>query len=178
MAKRTLSGQLHMFDFYRSMEGETGEVEMVSLIPNFDAELEVVDELEVAEEPETVEIPEIVDERETAEVSEVVKERDPVVEPKAAEELETVDELESGENPATEAEPEVADVPVTTQATQEQVAMSRTYEIDGETIEIAYINYNKVRITRGENPPEIKLFASSKEAVDYYVEKMQELEER
>ena len=112
MARRGLTGQLNMFDFFNSLDaGESGEVEMVSLVPDFD------------EEPE-----------------------------------------------------EVAVAHDMTSKSQEKVAMSRTYELDGKRIEIAYINYNKVRITRGKETPEIKEFASSKEAVDYYVEQMQEYE--
>lgn len=61
-------------------------------------------------------------------------------------------------------------------STVERPAMSRTYEVDGKKLEIAYINYNKVRITREGEEPKLCEFASSKEAVDYYVEKMQELE--
>lgn len=121
-----MKGQLNMFDFFSSLDSvEPGEVEMVSLVPDFD-------EPEVMEEPEIVEAPEVV------------------------EESEPVDEVrrESGE----------------------KVAMSRVYELDGKRIEIAYINYNKVRITRGNDLPIVKEFASSKEAVDYYVEQMQELE--
>ena len=58
----------------------------------------------------------------------------------------------------------------------EKPAMCRRYEIDGKEIEIAYINYNKVRITKAGEKPELYIFDSSKEAVDYYVERMQELE--
>lgn len=58
----------------------------------------------------------------------------------------------------------------------EKVAMSRRYVVDGLSVEIAYINYNKVRIKKGEDAPILKEFPSSKEAVDYYVEQMQEYE--
>lgn len=57
-----------------------------------------------------------------------------------------------------------------------KVAMSRDYVVNGEKIEIAYLNYNKVRICKGNNEPEIHTFECSKDAVDYYVTKMQELE--
>ena len=127
-----MKGQLNMFDFFSSLDSvEPGEVEMVSLVPDFD-EPEVMEEPEVVVEPEIVEEPEVV------------------------EESEPVDEVR--------------------QESGEKVAMSRVYELDGKRIEIAYINYNKVRITRGDDLPIIKEFASSKEAVDYYVEQMQELE--
>ncbi len=159
MARRTVTGQLNMFDFFSSMdETVNGEVEMVSLVPNFDEEPEVVDKPEVVEEPEVVDEPEVV------EVSEVVA--GPQVETKVKKEKKASEQEVSVEK-------EMAPI---TRLSDEKVAMSRTYEVDGETLEIAYINYNKVRITKGNNIPEIKVFETSKEAVDYYVEKMQELE--
>ena len=134
-----------MFDFFSSLdEGEAGEVEMISFGPNFDEE----PQLEVVKEPEAEEPqPEVVKEPEVEEL-----------------------QPEIVEEPVLEEEIEVAQI---TRSGDEQVAMSRAYKIDGTTIEIAYINYNKVRITRGNEMPEIKVFDSSKEAVDYYVEKMQ-----
>lgn len=114
-----------MFDFFSSMdEAVNGEVEMVSLVPNFDDEPEFVEKTQVEKKVQKAE-----------------KELPPII-----------------------------------RKSDEQVAMSRTYIIDGETLEIAYINYNKVRITRGKNEPKMHVFETSKEAVDYYVEKMQELE--
>lgn len=135
MARRSLTGQLNMFDFFSSEEGETGEVEMISFGPNFDEESEV-------EETKTDE-------------EEIEPEMEVVIEPVVQEEIE---------------ESQI------TRKSDEQVAMSRTYKVEGTTLEIAYINYNKVRITRGNEISQIQVFASSKEAVDYYVEKMQEYE--
>ena len=135
MARRGLTGQLNMFDLFNSLD-EPGEVEMVSLVPEFEDEPETVDEPEIVGEPETVDEPEIVDEPEP------------------------VDEL-----------------PVSIyEKKEENVVMSRSYERDGKRVEIAYLNYNKVRIQCGEKEPEIKVFATSKEAVDYYVKVMQEYE--
>ena len=142
MARRGLTGQLNMFDLYNSLEA--GEVEMVSLVPDFEEEPEDVEEPEVMEEPEVVEEPEV---EETLVVAE-----EPVI----------VEEVE-------EEKPQLFHE-------DEKVAMSRSYIVDGERIEIAYINYNKVRITKGEGVPVVKTFESTKEAVDYYVEQMQELE--
>ncbi|MBQ3030109.1 MAG: hypothetical protein IJA07_08885 [Agathobacter sp.] len=145
MARRGLTGQLNMFDLYNSLDA--GEVEMVSLVPDFEEAPEVVETLEA---PEMVEAPEIV------EVLEIVE--------------------------APEEDPEtVREAAVVEKASQvvwegEKVSMSRRYIRDGENIEIAYINYNKVRIIRDSEPPVVKEFASTKEAVDYYVEQMQELE--
>lgn len=138
MARRGMTGQLNMFDIFNSLEaGSPGEVEMVSLVPEFDEEPVVVAEPETEAEPE------------------------PVAEPE----------------PEVEEEPEIVEAPqVYERAETEKVSMSRTYQIDGESIEIAYINYNKVRIVRGNKAPEIKEFATTKEAVDYYVEQIQEYE--
>ncbi len=145
MARRGLAGQLNMFDLYNSLETiEPGEVEMVSLVPNFEEEPVVEKEPVIEEEPAT--------------------EKEPMIE----------------EEPEAEAESEVEivseDAEFTSQVekTKEDVAMSRSYEVNGQKIEIAYINYNKVRITKGKKAPEIIEFASTKEAVDYYVERMQE----
>ena len=138
-----------MFEFFNSMDGvEPGEVEMVSLVPDFD-------------EPEVMEVPEVV-------IIEKIQEPE-------------IEEIEEIEEPAIEEieEPQVEEaVPVVEKRKEsgDKVAMSRIYEVDGKRIEIAYINYNKVRITRGKEAPIIKEFASTKEAVDYYVEQMQEFE--
>jgi len=144
MARRTMTGQLNMFDFFSSLdEVEVGEVEMISFGPNFGEESETINEPEVVKETS----PEVIEELVVEDAKEV--------------EVPPVEEIE---------------VPQNTRSSNEQVAMSRTYKIGGTTLEIAYINYNKVRITRGGETPEIKVFESSKEAVDYYVEKMQEFE--
>ena len=130
MARRGMTGQLNMFDLFQSL-GDPGEVEMVSLVPDFDEEPEVEEVSQVkVEEPEV--------------------EKTPAVEETIQIQVEKTD--------------------------LENVAMSRTYVVNQEKIEIAYINYNKVRITRGNQTPILKIFASSKEAVDYYVEQMQEYE--
>ena len=135
MARRGLTGQLNMFDLFNSMQ-EPGEVEMVSLVPEYEDEPESV--VESVVEPEPV--------------------IEPVVEPEPV-----VEELQLNE---------------TTQIlkSDESVVMSRSYKKDGKKIEIAYLNYNKVRVQIGADEPEIKTFTTSKEAVDYYVEVMQEYE--
>lgn len=143
MARRGMSGQLNMFDLFQTLEeAALGEVEMVSLMPEYEAEPEVV------EIPEVVETPEIVEESETEEEPEV----------------EEVSEVEE--------EPEIAPI----RFEDKKVAMSRSYVIAGKKIEIAYMNYNKVCISKEGETPVVKEFASTIEAVDYYVEKMKELE--
>lgn len=135
-----------MFDFVHSLNAETsGEVEMVSLIPEFD-------------EPEIVETPIV----ETPIVEAV-----PIAEPDLEIEEARIREKQSEaeEKLVIEAKPAVD---------SKKVAMSRRYQIDGKEVEIAYINYNIVRITREGEAPIIKKFASTKEAVDFYVEQIQE----
>lgn len=149
MARKSLVGQLNMFDFY-NVDGPTGEVEMVSLMPEVEEEAPVVEE-----------IPQVEDVPQTVETSQV----------EAVEE--TKETIEAKETSVVVKKPRVEK----TSSTLEKPAMSRTYNKDGQTIEIAYINYNKVRITKGKAEPEVFVFGSSKEAVDFYVEKMQELED-
>lgn len=125
MARRGLTGQLNMFDFFGSLEeGASGEVEMVSLMPSYEDEPELP-EYKILE-PEAIYVKEVVEKESTQDL--------------------------------------------------EKAVMSRTYEREGKKIEIAYLNYSKVRITYGSDEPEIKVFESSKEAVDYYVEQMQKFE--
>ena len=134
---------------------------MVSLVPDFD-EPDVGEEPGVEETPEVEETPGVVELQEVEEVPEIEETPEIVEEPTVIEESEpeeiSVVKAEKPREPG------------------EKVAMSRTYELDGVRIEIAYINYNKVRITKGSEASIIKEFTSTKEAVDYYVEQMQELE--
>ena len=143
MARRTLTGQLNMFDFFSATDG--GEVEMVSLMPSFEEEPEpeVVPEPETILEPETIPEPEIIPEPEPEPEQEEISEPEVILEPVKM---------------------------------SQDVVMSRIYEIDGKRIEVAYINYNKVRVTKGNETPIIHEFDSSKEAVDYYVGYMQQME--
>ena len=139
MARKSVIGQINMFELY---DTSIGDVEMVSLMPSI-------------EEPEPVE--------EVKEIKEV----------EVIEELEVIEEVEVIEEPETVEEPENRSV----LGDDAAVVMSRSYEKAGEKIEIAYMNYNKVRIIKGNESPEIKEFSSSKEAVDFYVQEMQALEE-
>ena len=151
MARRGINGQLNMFDFIKSLETmPSGEVEMVSLMPQ--------------EEAEAIQTP--------ATESEVLKMESVMVEPEVhvAEPMVVEPETFVPEHKKAELEP------VKVVVTAETPVMCRSYEQDGVHVEIAYLKYNKVRIQRGDAEPEIKEFGSSKEAVDYYVEQMQELE--
>ena len=186
MARKGLAGQLNMFDFFKSMEDiPMGEVQMVSLMPE--------DELEVAAEPEVIEEPDVVESQNEIEIQEqeiektaVKKETTPRKKPKKTVE-QPIETISKKVEPVSIPEPEKAEsdeessrptvkVQRITSSGNDKPAMCRQYVIDGRQLEIAYINYNKVRITREGQEPEVYVFESSKEAVDYYVQKMQELE--
>lgn len=156
MARKSLTGQLNMFDFFKSLEDSPmGEVQMVSLMPDEFPE----------EETEAVQVQKPRKARKAKSVQEVIIQETPIQEEiRKAEEVEEVEEA-----------PVIKNI-VHVDVTNDRPVMSRQYEIEGRQIEIAYINYNKVRICRSGEEPEIREFASSKEAVDYYVQKMQELE--
>lgn len=127
MARKSVIGQLNLFELY---DTSIGDVEMVSLMPSIEA-------------PEHIE---------------AVKE---------IKEVEIIEETEKVEEKTT----------LRVVGDDGAIVMSRSYEKAGKKIEIAYMNYNKVRIIKGNESPEIKEFSSSKEAVDFYVQEMQALEE-
>ena len=111
MARRGMTGQLNMFDLFNSVDAmEPGEVEMVSLVPNFE------------EDPHPV----------VVEEAPVMEEKTAVVE----------EEQEVEEEPAVEEEAVV----VKPRENQDDVAMSRSYKINGEKIEIAYITRHRRRL--------------------------------
>lgn len=151
-----------MFDLYNSLDA--GEVEMVSLVPEFEEEPESVEEPKREEEPEIVEEPKIESEPAVVETLDVEE----ISDVEETSDIETVPEV--GETP------EYVEEKRQVSLQDEKVSMSRSYVINGEKIEISYINYNKVKIVRGNHAPVIKSFESTKEAVDFYVEQMQELE--
>lgn len=191
MARKGLAGQLNMFDLFKSMEDiPMGEVQMVSLMP------------EDEDEPQVEEIPQVVDTPQVEETAPVVEAEESKVEiqvqkiEKTAVKKETtprkkakktVEMIPEKVEPVPEPEPvkEESDeesfrptvkVQRITSSGNDKPAMCRQYVIDGKQLEIAYINYNKVRITREGQEPELYEFDSSKDAVDYYVQRMQELE--
>ncbi len=150
MAGKNLRGQLNMFDLFKALDNEpVGEVQMVSLMP----EDTIGKDAEISEEA-----------IETAP-------EEPVPEKTASEK--TVSEKTASEKTASKES--VSKTLIRENEKTERPVMQREYEIEGKQIEIAYINYNKVRITGTGEEPEIHIFDSSKEAVDYYVQKMQEL---
>ena len=164
MARKGLTGQLNMFDLFKSMENvPMGEVQMVSLMPE--------------DEPEELE--------EVPHVEEVFTTEEKIVKtPRKVVKSKRVDVPREQERPREKGQPQEQELPREKEQPRkkevvhqnDKPAMSRQYIIDGKDLEIAYINYNKVRITREGEEPEVYLFESSKEAVDFYVQKMQELE--
>ena len=151
MARKSLTGQLNMFDFFKNLEdGPMGEVQMVSLMPDEEPSIQ-------EETPKTVLKP---------------KTNPAPKKPRKPKIIETVLEEQASEEVSVEEPVPVEKAPVRVELSSDRPVMSRQYEIAGSRIEIAYINYNKVRICRSGEEPEIKEFASSKEAVDYYVQKM------
>ena len=159
MARRGMTGQLNMFDFFRELETnipQDGELEMVSLMPSFeDDEIPVSS---VKSEP-------------MSEVSKILKTIENNKINESEKELEILDE-------ETVREPESKYVSsVYTDNSNDSPVMQRTYTTKQGTVEIAYMNYSKVRVTKPGQEVQIREFASSKEAVDYYVEQMQKLEE-
>ncbi len=95
-------------------------------------------------------------------------------EPEVMEELKAIEEPKEIEESEILEEPEGIEIP---EKKEELPVMSRKYEKDGVAVEIAYYNYNKVQIKEGNNAPVMKVFATSKEAVDFYVGQMQGVEE-
>ena len=173
MAKRTLAGQLNMFDFYRNLEGTmSGEVEMVSLMPQDEPEAEPMPKEEPKAKPKPK--PKTKPKTKSKQESKIAKKSsDVLVSEKTMDKTieETIDD--TYETIIDESKRERLALK---QDLPQDVAMCRQYVFDGNPIEIAYINYNKVRIIKGNQPIELYEFDSTKEAVDYYVQKIQELE--
>lgn len=171
MARKSLTGQLNMFDLLKGLDdAPMGEVEMVSLMPWEEPEPAPVEE----PVPEPVEEPAPVEEPVSEPVEEPALEEEPAPVVKKTRKPRTKKVSKEVE----EAPPKPPTPIFATQAdiSKDRPVMCRKYEIDGKQLEIAYINYNKVQITREGQEPELYVFESSKEAVDYYVQKMQELE--
>ncbi len=185
MARKSLTGQLNMFDLWKNLDDSPmGEVEMVSLMPWDEPESEVVPkqfektpqvegELQLEEAPHVEETPQLEEAPQVEETPQLEE----------ASHVEETPQLE--EAPQVEEEPQVEKMPLVEETERdlrvrsqgtERPAMQRLYQVDGKQVVIAYINYNKVQITREGQEPEIKIFENSKDAVDYYVQKMHEFE--
>lgn len=208
MARRGLNGQLNMFDFFRELEAAgppDGEVEMVSLMPDFEEEeIEIEAALKIVEDSQSVAESETVMEPQSIAKSDNPTEPDQVEEKKSKARKRNskksnkpdvqLGELQQDSSKATNELPETSELserseqselsrtPQTSRETNfttnfsERPIMRRSYTTPEGIIEIAYLSYNKVRLSEPEKEPVITEFLSSKEAVDYYVEQMQNLQ--
>ena len=146
MAKRGLSGQLYLFDFWGDTNPEDSIVEMVSLVP---------EEPEEREEPK-VEMVSLMPEEEKDPEEAVVPEE--TIEPEEAKEPK-VDPKEGA--PETQA-------PV--------MHKEKTDKNGNVLSEISYLNYNKVFIRNSKyQQGKLFEFENSKDAVDFYITEMMKL---
>lgn len=162
MARRGLSGQLHMFDFFRELENTApldGEVEMVSLMPAYE-EPEQADQ----SEQENLRKQKVLREQKTPSKQESFTEQEVPSKQKSSTEQVVLEKQEVLSERGADDK-------------QERPVMQRIYKTPQGTMELAYLNYSKIRIRRPGQGEEIKEFDTSKEAVDYYVGMMQTLEE-
>lgn len=161
MARRSMAGQLNMFDFWDNLvqPEDGGQVQMVSLIPEEEPKqerAEEVDEEAAQEEPVTQKavLPE-------------------------AETFETVDAgmtevMDAGAGRSREKEP-VAQKALSPESAP--VMQKQVLNPDGSIkTEVAFYNYNKVCVKRENEPEEWREFDNSKEAVEYYMEEMLKLQ--
>lgn len=161
MARRSMAGQLNMFDFWDNLvqPEDGGQVQMVSLIPEEEPKqerAEEVDEEAAQEEPVTQKavLPE-------------------------AETFETVDAgmtevMDAGAGRSREKEP-VAQKALSPESAP--VMQKQVLNPDGSIkAEVAFYNYNKVCVKRENEPEEWREFDNSKEAVEYYMEEMLKLQ--
>ena len=183
MARKHLNGQLNIFDLLNNWDGPAmgEEVEMVSLMPELEDEVEPEvmpqDNLELQIEPI------------------VGKQENQAVRVEKAEQHETVKKtslqktinktLEKSDKPVQEVQ-EASEEFIEDLAPDkkrkptnfnEKVVMHRKFKQGGKDMDIAYLSYNKVRIRVTGEEDQVMEFASSKEAVDYYVDRIQELDD-
>lgn len=165
MARRSMAGQLNMFDFWDNLvqPEDGGQVQMVSLIPE--------------EEPK---------QERAEEVDEEAAQEEPVTQKAVLPEAETFETVDAGTTgmdlkpEETVQEKQVQEEPVTQKAfLQESVPVMQKQVLnpDGSIkAEVAFYNYNKVCVKRENEPEEWREFDNSKEAVEYYMEEMLKLQ--
>lgn len=199
MARRSMAGQLNMFDFWDNLvqPEDGGQVQMVSLIPEEEPKqerAEEVDEETAQEEPVAQKA--VLPEAETfetvdagsAEAVSAGAERSQTEEAKVQEEVlpETVEKVDAGTTGMdlkpgeTVQEKQVQEEPVTQKAVLPETAPVMQKQVlnpDGSIkAEVAFYNYNKVCVKRENEPEEWREFDNSKEAVEYYMEEMLKLQ--
>lgn len=161
MARRSMAGQLNMFDFWDNLvqPEDGGQVQMVSLIPE--------------EEPK---------QERAEEVDEEAAQEEPVAQKAVLPETETFETVDAGSAEAVSAGAERPreKEPVTQKATLQETAPVMQKQVlnpDGSIkAEVAFYNYNKVCVKRENEPEEWREFDNSKEAVEYYMEEMLKLQ--
>lgn len=161
MARRSMAGQLNMFDFWDNLvqPEDGGQVQMVSLIPE--------------EEPK---------QERAEEVDEETAQEEPVAQKAVLPEAETFETVDAGSAEAVSAGAERPreKEPVTQKATLQETAPVMQKQVlnpDGSIkAEVAFYNYNKVCVKRENEPEEWREFDNSKEAVEYYMEEMLKLQ--
>lgn len=161
MARRSMAGQLNMFDFWDNLvqPEDGGQVQMVSLIPE--------------EEPK---------QERAEEVDEETAQEEPVAQKAVLPEAETFETVDAGSAEAVSAGAERSreEEPVTQKAVLPETAPVMQKQVlnpDGSIkAEVAFYNYNKVCVKRENEPEEWREFDNSKEAVEYYMEEMLKLQ--
>lgn len=165
MARRSMAGQLNMFDFWDNLvqPEDGGQVQMVSLIPE--------------EEPK---------QERAEEVDEEAAQEEPVAQNVGAPEPENFAKVDAGTTgmdlkpEETVQEKQVQEEPVTQKAFLQETAPVMQKQVlnpDGSIkAEVAFYNYNKVCVKRENEPEEWREFDNSKEAVEYYMEEMLKLQ--
>lgn len=165
MARRSMAGQLNMFDFWDNLvqPEDGGQVQMVSLIPE--------------EEPK---------QERAEEVDEEAAQEEPVAQNVGAPEPENFAKVAAGTT-GMDLKPEeivpekkVQEEPVAQKALSPEsapVMQKQVLNPDGSIkAEVAFYNYNKVCVKRENEPEEWREFDNSKEAVEYYMEEMLKLQ--
>lgn len=160
MSRKGLSGQLSMFDFWGAQAGD-GEVEMVSLMPEPEEQVEVPAEIE----------PELPDNAPAEDEPEVAPDDAPVeVEPEVVVAEASVEKI-----PEKQVNREKRRKPVE-ESGESPVMHSEKRDSRGKVLaEISYLNYNKVFLRREGEEGETFQFDNSKEAVDFYIAEMLKL---
>lgn len=161
MARRSMAGQLNMFDFWDNLvqPEDGGQVQMVSLIPE--------------EEPK---------QERAEEVDEETAQEEPVAQKAVLPEAETFETVDAGSAEAVSAGAErsqTEEAKVQEEVLQETapVMQKQVLNPDGSIkAEVAFYNYNKVCVKRENEPEEWREFDNSKEAVEYYMEEMLKLQ--
>lgn len=161
MARRSMAGQLNMFDFWDNLvqPEDGGQVQMVSLIPE--------------EEPK---------QERAEEVDEETVQEEPVAQKAVLPEAETFETVDAGSAEAVSAGAERPreKEPVAQKALSPEsapVMQKQVLNPDGSIkAEVAFYNYNKVCVKRENEPEEWREFDNSKEAVEYYMEEMLKLQ--